>query len=46
LMHSLPVRNQLVHGFKSQESLDVEQLRLLVQALLAEAESGESEQPT
>jgi REase_AHJR-like len=45
LMRFLPIRNQLVHGFESQESLDVVQLRQLVQALLAEAESGESEQP-
>lgn len=46
LMRFLPIRNQLVHGFESQEPLDVEQMRLLVQVLLAEAGSGESEQPT
>lgn len=45
LMRFLPIRNQLVHGFESQESLDLVQLRQLVQALLAEAGSGESEQP-
>jgi hypothetical protein len=36
LIRFLPIRNQLVHGFRLEESLDVEQLRLLVQALLAE----------
>jgi hypothetical protein len=45
LMRFLPIRNQLVHGFRPQESLDVEQLRLLVQALLAEVGSDESPQP-
>jgi len=45
LMRFLPIRNQLVHGFRPGESLDVEQLRMLVQALLAEAWSGESPQP-
>jgi REase_AHJR-like len=40
LMRLLPVRNRLVHGFGSQEHLDVEQLRLLVQALLAEARNS------
>ena len=45
LMRFLPIRNQLVHGFRPQESLDVEQLRLLVQALLAEVGSDESQQP-
>lgn len=44
LMHFLPIRNQMVHGFRSQESPDVEQLRRLVQGLLAEAESDESNQ--
>ena len=44
-MRLLPVRNRLVHGFGSQDRLDVETLRLLVQALLAEAASGESQQP-
>jgi hypothetical protein len=44
LMRFLPIRNQLVHGFRSQESPDVAQLRVLVQALLAEAGSGESNQ--
>ena len=45
LMHLLPIRNRLVHGFGSKEHLDVETLRRLVQALLAEATSGESQQP-
>lgn len=45
LMRLLPIRNRLVHGFGSQEQLEVEQLRLLVQAFLAEAKSGESQQP-
>ncbi len=39
LMRLLPIRNRLVHGFGSQEHLDVEELRLLVQALLAEGKS-------
>jgi hypothetical protein len=43
LMRFLPIRNELVHGFRPKEPLDVEQLRLLVQALLAEAGSGESQ---
>lgn len=37
LMQLLPIRNQLVHGFGSQENVDVRRLRLLVLALLAEA---------
>ncbi len=37
LMRLLPIRNQLVHGFGSQERLDVEPLRLLVEALVEEA---------
>ena len=45
LMRFLPIRNQLVHGFESQECLEVEQLRLLVQALLAEAGDGKLGQP-
>lgn len=45
LMHFLPIRNQLVHGFRSEESPNVERLRPLVQALLAEAGSGESNEP-
>jgi hypothetical protein len=45
LMRFLPIRNQLVHGFRPQEPLDVEQLRPLVHALLAEAGSDESYQP-
>jgi hypothetical protein len=45
LMRFLPVRNELAHGFRSKEALDMEHLRLLVQALLAEAESDESQQP-
>jgi len=44
LMRLLPIRNRLVHGFGSQERLDVGELRLLVQALLTEARSGESQQ--
>ena len=46
LMRFLPIRNQLVHGFEPRESLDMQELRLLVQALLAEAGDGKSEQPT
>lgn len=45
LMRFLPVRNELVHGFRPKEALDMEHLRLLVQAFLAEAESDESQQP-
>ena len=41
-MRFLPVRDRLVHGFQSQESHDVAHLRMLVHALLAEAESDES----
>lgn len=37
LIRLLPIRNQLVHGFGSSENIDVEQLRVLVHALLAEA---------
>lgn len=38
LMRFLPMRNQLVHGFGAgEEQLNVEQLRLVVQTLLAEA---------
>jgi hypothetical protein len=40
LMRLLPARNQLVHGFGSQESVDVEQLHPLVRELLAEVKSG------
>ena len=43
LMRFLPIRNDLVHGFRPRERLDVEQLRVLVHALLAEAGSGESQ---
>jgi hypothetical protein len=39
LMRLLPIRNQLVHGLESQESVDVEGLRRLGQELLAEAAS-------
>ncbi len=45
LMRFLPIRNRLVHGFRSEEAPDVAQLRLPVQALLADAGSGESQQP-
>jgi REase_AHJR-like len=38
-----PIRNELLHGFRPKESLDVEQPRLLVQELLAEAGRGESQ---
>jgi hypothetical protein len=40
LMRLLPIRNHLVHGFGSQEGVDVEQLLLVVQALLAEARAA------
>ena len=40
LMRLLPARNQLVHGFGSHESVDVDRLRLLVQELLTEARSA------
>jgi hypothetical protein len=43
LMRFLPIRNELLHGFRPKESLDVEQPRLLVQELLAEAGRGESQ---
>jgi len=39
LMRLLPIRNQLVHGLESQESVDVEGLRRVGQELLAEAGS-------
>ena len=42
LMRFLPVRDRLVHGFQSQESHDVAHLGMLVHALVAEAESDES----
>ncbi|MGH7335764.1 MAG: hypothetical protein ACREKS_24045 [Candidatus Rokuibacteriota bacterium] len=42
LMRLLPIRNSLVHGFRSQHSLNVDQLRLLVQELLEEAGSDEA----
>ena len=41
LMRLLPMRNRLVHGFGSQEEVDVAQLRLLVQALLDEAKRAQ-----
>lgn len=40
LMRLLPMRNQLVHGFGSQGRIDVERLRVLAQALLAEARAA------
>lgn len=40
LMRLLPIRNHLVHGFGSREGVDVEQLRLVVLALLAEARAA------
>jgi hypothetical protein len=45
LMRLLPIRNRLTHGLGSREPLDVQELHLLVQTLLAEARSGESQQP-
>ena len=45
LMRFLPARNRLVHGLRSQDSLDVEKLRSLVQALLADAQSEEAQDP-
>lgn len=45
LMRLLPIRNRLVHGFGSREHLEVEGLRLLVQALLAEAKSASPQRP-
>ncbi len=44
LMRLLPVRNQLAHGLGVQGPLDVEQLRLLVQTLLAEVRSNDQEE--
>jgi hypothetical protein len=40
LMRLLPIRNRLVHGFGAQEDIDVEELRLLVRALLSEARAA------
>ena len=37
LMRLLPIRDQLVHGLESQESVDVEELRRIGHELLAEA---------
>ena len=37
LMRLLPIRNQLVHGLKSETSLEVEQLHILSEELLSEA---------
>lgn len=45
LMRLLPIRDRLAHGLRAQESPDLEQLRRLGQALLAEAGSGDSLQP-
>jgi hypothetical protein len=42
-MRLLPIRNQLVHGLESQESVDVERLRRLGQELLAEARTKNSQ---
>jgi hypothetical protein len=40
LMHLLPIRNKLVHGFGEHEALDVEALMVFVQALFVDAMSG------
>jgi hypothetical protein len=45
LMRLLPIRNELVHGFQPQEPPDLEELRTLVQGLLAEVAGGESQTP-
>jgi len=45
LMEFLPVRNELVHGFRSKLPLDLERLRSLAQALLAEAGSASLHKP-
>ncbi len=37
LMRLLPIRNQVVHGLRSQDQIDAEPLRQLVNALLADA---------
>jgi len=39
LLSLLPARNRLVHGLESAQGVDVDQLHLLVQALLAEAKT-------
>ena len=44
LMRLLPTRNQLVHGFGPQETVDVERLRSVVSALLDEIRKNESAQ--
>jgi uncharacterized protein YutE (UPF0331/DUF86 family) len=36
LLRLLPIRNRLVHGFGSEEPIDVERLRLIVRELLEE----------
>ena len=39
LLRLLPARNRLVHGLESAQGIDVDQLHLLVQALLAEVKT-------